>query len=242
MARDDIGDLLAEFRKAAISYGGATAEGRVRATNRSTERLQRVDRELARRGQQAALLDLLREENQWIQVCAATGLLMLGFAEEAAMQTLRQIAAEGESPPSFEAQTAIIGWESGGFQSYANVPAEESVPQEHVPTSNQDVDLPEAVEEIKQVLAMGKKIPRTVRFSDIQRFETMEDRFFAVDRIIGDIVGMNVDSVEFCPNREPPNRDEVLAWLWIIRPEYKAGILEVGSDKIRKAVLESEPE
>jgi hypothetical protein len=70
----------------------------------------------------------------------------------------------------------------------------------------------------------------------------MEYRFFAVDRTIGVIIGMNADSVDFCPDHKPPTRDEVLAWLWVIHPEYKAAILELGSDKLREAICESEPE
>jgi hypothetical protein len=240
MAESDIDDLLHKFRKAAISYGAAIAKGNVRATNRSTERLQELDRELAIRGQEAALLDLLYEESQWIQVCAAVGMLVLEFAEETAMQTLRQIAAKGEPLPSLEAQTALLGWATGGFQSRTGLLAEEDIPEKAVPTLRQEVDLPKAVEEIKEVLAKVKKIPRRVRFKDIQQFETMEDRFFAVDRTIGAILGMNEDSIDFCPDKEPPSRDEVLAWLWVIHPEYKAAILELGSERVRTAVLESE--
>jgi len=117
MTEGDISNLLNKLRKAAISYGTAIAEGNVRATNRSTERLQELEGELARRGQEAVLLDLLYEESQWIQVCAAVGMLMLEFAEETAMQTLRQIAANGEPLPSLDAQMAILGWETGGFRS-----------------------------------------------------------------------------------------------------------------------------
>ena len=106
----------------------------------------------------------------------------------------------------------------------------------------QELELPEAMEKVKRLLAKGKKIPRTVRFTDIQQLKTMENRFFAVDRTIGGILGMNADSVDFCPDNKPPSRDEVLAWLWVIHPEYKAAILKLGSDRVREVVLESEPE
>lgn len=242
MADNAIGDLLHEFRKAAINYGTAISEGNSRATHKSTEELQKMDRELARRGQETALLDLLYEDSQWIQVCAAVGMLMLGFAEETARQTLQQIAAQGEPLPALDAQMALLGWATGAVQSRADVLAEEGIPKKAVPGLKQEMDSAEAIEKVKQLLAKIKKIPRTVRFKSIQQVETMQDRFFAVDRTIGAIAGMNTNSVDFCPNNEPPSQDEVLAWLWIIHPEYKAGILELGSDMVRTAIVESESE
>lgn len=38
--------------------------------------------------------------------------------------------------------------------------------------------------------------------------------FFSVEKYYGDIVGMNVGSVEFCPNNKPPElQKEILPWL-----------------------------
>ncbi len=150
MVEDDIARLLDEFREAAVSYGAAIAEGHVRVTNRCSERLQRVDRELAKRGREAALLDLLYDESEWVQVCAAVGLLILECAEETAMQTLRHIATEGESLASLDAEMAILGWESGAFQSYEGLMAGKSPPKKAAPTSMQELDRREAVEKIER--------------------------------------------------------------------------------------------
>lgn len=196
-------------------------------------------------GRENDLLQLLDNENQWVQLCAGGD--ALEFAETVAMERLRRLSATDDPWVSLTAQMTIMAWESG-LRSW-NVQAWKDEYRSwqadfRSPTNQQtqEVDLPKAIAEIKQVLAKIKKIPRRVRFTDIQQFETMEDRFFAVDRTIGAILGMNVDSVDFVPHDEPPTRDEVLAWLWVIHPEYKAGILELGSEKVRTAVLESEPE
>jgi hypothetical protein len=242
MAEGDIDDLLDEFRDAAIRYGNTTTEGEVRAHNRCVDELQRVRHELAACDREAALLDLFDDGNPWVQVCAAD--LSLEVDEAAALEKLRQIAAAGEPLLSLDAQTSLLYWE---YRFYEGGPQTEKLYQEHLrknggPASVQELNLPEAMEKVEQLLAKVKKIPRTVRFKDIQGFKTMEDRFFAVDRMIGVILGMNADSIDFCPENKPPSRDEVLAWLWVIHPEYKAAIWGLGSQIVRKVILESEPE
>jgi len=77
-------------------------------------------------------------------------------------------------------------------------------------------------------------------FKDIKEFERMEDRFFAVERYFGDIVGMNVDYVEFCPNNEPPLKNEIIPWLWVIHPEWKKEILNYANTDLREIIDEYE--
>lgn len=57
----------------------------------------------------------------------------------------------------------------------------------------------------KYLLANLSDTPKEVNFKDISEFDRMEQRFFAIEQYYGDIVGMNVDSVEFCPNHNPLN-------------------------------------
>jgi hypothetical protein len=184
MAESDIDHLLDEFRDAAIRCGSTSDEGKVRAHNRCVDELQRVQRELAARGREAALLDLFEDDNPWVQVCAAD--LSLEVDEAAALEKLRQIAATGERLPSLDAGTALLYWR---YRFYKGDPQAEKLYQEHLrknagPDVVQELELPEAMEKVKRLLAKVKKIPQTVRFKDIQGFKTMEDRFFAVmDRV-----------------------------------------------------------
>jgi hypothetical protein len=237
------GDLLDSYRIAAIGQGAAVTKGHKKEMNKTMKQMQEIRQKLRSMGKEDDLLQLFYDQNEYVQVCAATD--ALEFAEAVAMERLRHLSSTKESWISFTAQMAIQAWENGlrswNAQDWKNeYQSWEAKFQSPTCQQTQEVDLPEAIEEVKQFLAKVKKIPKTVRFTDIQQLETMEDRFFAVDRTIGTILGMNEDSVDFCPNDKPPNRDEILAWLWIIHPEYKAGILELGNDIVRKAVFESE--
>ena len=81
-------------------------------------------------------------------------------------------------------------------------------------------------------------IPRTVSFNDIKEFDRFEERFFDVEGRIGDIVGMLEGAVEFCPNNDPPSQDEILAWLWVIKPEFKKDILSFANDDLREIITD----
>lgn len=245
MSRISPDDLLERYREAAIVYGAAAGETSPKNANRKVKQMNEIAQKLRSLGRENDLLQLLDDENQWVQLCAAGN--VLEFAETAAMEKLRDLSATEDTWVSLTAQMTIVAWESGLRSWNAQAWKDEYRSWQakfRSPTNQQtqEVDLPKAVEEVKQVLAKAKKIPRTVRFTEIQQFETMEDRFFAVDRTIGPIIGMNTDSVDFVPHDKRPTRDEILAWLWVVHPEYKAGIFELGSDKVRAAIQESEPE
>ena len=90
---------------------------------------------------------------------------------------------------------------------------------------------------IKKFLDDAKEVPKIAYFKDIQEFERMEERFFDLEEFYGDIVGMNVDSVEFCPNNDPPERnEEILPWLWLIHPGWKGEILEIADSKLKQII------
>jgi len=92
---------------------------------------------------------------------------------------------------------------------------------------------------VKIFLTNTDKIPRVVEFKNIQEVERMEERFFDVQQFYGDIIGMNIDSVEFCPNNTPPEKnDEILPWLWLIHPEWKDEILELADSKLKELIQE----
>jgi len=93
---------------------------------------------------------------------------------------------------------------------------------------------------IKELLNDLSKIPNNYSFKDIQDFNRMEERFYDVDANFTNILGWNADSLDFCPNDEPPKNDEILAWLWVIHPEWKNEILEFADEKLKKIIKEYE--
>lgn len=82
-------------------------------------------------------------------------------------------------------------------------------------------------------------LPYEILFDDIPEFETFEDRFFLVEAVFGDILGMNVGSCEFAPNHHPPLlQTEILPWLWVIRPQLSSEILNFANKDLRKIIEE----
>jgi hypothetical protein len=90
---------------------------------------------------------------------------------------------------------------------------------------------------IKYFLSNLDALPTRMPFTGIPQLDKMSERFFDIEQVYGDIVGMNVDSIEFCPNNSPPDKDdEVLPWLWLIYPHLKEEILELADDKLKDLI------
>jgi hypothetical protein len=78
-----------------------------------------------------------------------------------------------------------------------------------------------------------------ISFSDINDFERFEERFFEIEKFFGDIIGMGLRFVEFCPNYNPPKlQEELLPWLWLIHPELKEEISIIADKKLKKIIYE----
>lgn len=93
---------------------------------------------------------------------------------------------------------------------------------------------------IKKILNDHDLLEYELHFKDIKELNRMEERFFAIEQYFGDIVGMNVDSVEFCPNNEPPLESEIIPWLWVIHPEWKNEILDFADKDLKEIIKDYE--
>ena len=93
---------------------------------------------------------------------------------------------------------------------------------------------------ISELLSNNNLVEMVVPFSKIKAFERMEERFFDIEKEYGDILGMNVDSVEFCPNNNPSSKDEILPWLWVIHPEEKEEILKYADATLKRIIKDYE--
>ena len=76
-----------------------------------------------------------------------------------------------------------------------------------------------------------------VPFSDIDDFDRFEERFYEIDRLTGDSLGMGLDFVEFCPNNDPPKlKDELLPWLWLIHPKLYKEICKIADKELNELI------
>jgi hypothetical protein len=67
-------------------------------------------------------------------------------------------------------------------------------------------------------MSIPNELPSEVKYGEIENFEDLETRVSAIDSLFANIIGVNEDFVEWCPNEDPPSRQEYLAWAWLVRP------------------------
>jgi len=77
--------------------------------------------------------------------------------------------------------------------------------------------------ELKSIL---NSVPRKVNFDEIIDFENLTERISAVGILYVNTIGVLNGSIEFCPDNNPPLIDEILSWIWIIRPDLGNDILK----------------
>jgi hypothetical protein len=83
-----------------------------------------------------------------------------------------------------------------------------------------------------------QNIPREVDWDDIPEFERMDDRVSMVSMICSNIIGVNEGYIEWCPNDEPPIEAEILAWIWVIRPDLGEKIFPRANEDLRQTILD----
>jgi hypothetical protein len=64
----------------------------------------------------------------------------------------------------------------------------------------------------------------------------MDERVSAVGVIFANIIGVNRGFLEWCPNSSPASSDELLAWLWVIRPDLHVAISQRASPELAEAI------
>ncbi len=79
----------------------------------------------------------------------------------------------------------------------------------------------------KQLLELIETYPTEINWDDVIDFENFDDRLYASNLFVGTTIGVSEGFVEFCPDNEPPLREEILCWIWAIRPDLSKLILEL---------------
>jgi hypothetical protein len=79
---------------------------------------------------------------------------------------------------------------------------------------------------IEDVQKMAKSLPKEVPFKEIVDFENLDVRVGCVNVFFANIVGVNKGFIGFSPNSDPPSCDELLAWLWLVRPDLTSVIAD----------------
>lgn len=84
--------------------------------------------------------------------------------------------------------------------------------------SNSAVPLPTSVTD-KTLLQLIDAPPRIVAWAELGDMDQVDQRRMCVEMIQGTIIGVLDGVVEFSPDHSPPTPDEILCWIWFIRPD-----------------------
>ncbi len=68
--------------------------------------------------------------------------------------------------------------------------------------------------------------PNEIAFDEIVDFENFDDRLSVVDCIVVNSIGVNEGFIEFIPDNNPPLKEEILCWIWAIRPDLTNEIFQ----------------
>ena len=114
MKNDRITELIDDYRKYVVLYKNGYTGGNSKEVNKAHKEINIVLNELISINEDIKLVDLLNDEDKWIQLCAATHLLEV--EETKALKTLNIIKNENIQFLSLIAETTIDEWNEGNLK------------------------------------------------------------------------------------------------------------------------------
>ena len=80
------------------------------------------------------------------------------------------------------------------------------------------------VKELKELILDH---PKQLNWDDVKDFDNFAVRLSAVDCLVVSTIGVSDGFIEFIPENKPPLREEVLCWIWAIRPDLSTELLKL---------------
>ena len=80
------------------------------------------------------------------------------------------------------------------------------------------------------------KLPNKIAFDAIEKFDDLDTRVAAIDCLFINIIGVNEDYVEWCPNETLYLREEYFAWVWLITPSLGEEVLQVANAELQNLI------
>jgi len=92
------------------------------------------------------------------------------------------------------------------------------------------------ISELEKIL---ETVPTEVPWSEIGEFDKFDERQSAVSVLYSNTIGVCQNYIEFCPDNEPAQREEILSWIWAFRPDLGNEILQMNLSEDFKILIES---
>jgi len=79
-------------------------------------------------------------------------------------------------------------------------------------------------------------LPHEISFDEIELFDDIDTRVSSIGCLFPNIIGVNENSIEFCPNEDPASADEYFCWVWLNKPSLGHEIALSCSDELVKLI------
>ena len=239
----EIEEFINKFAEHTLKHLQLSNDGDWKNSNKEVEKIHAAYKKIKEFGPQGIekLIDLTESESNEVALMAAV--YGMSHNSDRCLKALYRIADKEIRHLSFNARQSIENWKSGWKVDFDNdEAATDRSPQRRQATrarSGKTTTL-NSDQFAADKLSIDN-IPDEVAFQEINDPDRMEERFFTIIEHYGDIVGMNEDSVEFCPNHNPPvKQTEVLPWLWLIKPELGNEIQKIADNQLKEIIAEYE--
>ena len=81
--------------------------------------------------------------------------------------------------------------------------------------------------------------PTKVNWIDVMDFVNFDERLSAIDCLVTNIIDVSEGFIEFIPENEPPSKEEILCWIWAIRPDLSKELITLNTSEGFKILLNS---
>jgi len=88
----------------------------------------------------------------------------------------------------------------------------------------------------RRMSVIPEDLPYEISFDEIELFDDIDIRVSSIGCLFANIIGVNENYVEFCPNETPASREEYLGWVWLIKPSLGHEIAINCSDELAKLI------
>ena len=73
--------------------------------------------------------------------------------------------------------------------------------------------------------------PEQLNWEEVIDFDNFDERLAAVDCLVVNTIGVSKGFLEFIPDNNPPLKEEILCWIWAIRPDLSAELVMLGMSR-----------
>ncbi len=90
-----------------------------------------------------------------------------------------------------------------------------------------------------KLLKLLKSYPARVNWADVVDFVNFDERRSAIDCLVINVIDVSEGFIEFIPGNEPPLREEILCWIWTIRPDLSKDLITLDISEDFRILLNS---